>query len=85
MSDQPSAAVKFNRAQADYLIANFSLPAAAVASLRSEARSVELSAVERKKLVDQVANRLQRVGFDADYEPTEEGIMLESLIDALTA
>lgn len=75
--------MRFNKAQAEYLIANFGLPAAAVASLRSEGHSLTLSPVERKSLLDQVANRLQRVGFGVDYEPTEEGRMLESLVDAL--
>jgi hypothetical protein len=34
-------------------------------------------------LSDYFTDRLAQVGFDASYEPNDEGTMLESLIDVL--
>lgn len=34
-------------------------------------------------LDDYFGDRLARIGFDVNYEPNEEGVLLEGLIDAL--
>ena len=34
-------------------------------------------------LDDYFGSRLAKLGFDEDYEPNKEGVLLESLIDAL--
>ena len=38
---------------------------------------------DAKILSDYLGERLARSGFDMSYEPNEEGVLLEGLIDAL--
>jgi hypothetical protein len=45
--------------------------------------AIVLDRSDAKVLHDYFGNRLARVGFDKDYEPNKEGVLLESLIDAL--
>jgi chitinase len=85
MNESSVSAMKFSKAQAEYLLANVELAPEVVTALRSADRSVQLSASQRKALLDQVASRLQTKGFDRDYKPTEEGRLLESVIDILRA
>lgn len=42
-----------------------------------------LTEKEQTELLDAVGDRLVRIGFDPNWEPTAEGMFLESLIDAL--
>ena len=42
-----------------------------------------LDHAEAERMRDYFTDRLARVGFDEDYEPNDEGVMLEKLIDKL--
>ena len=44
---------------------------------------IALDRSDAAMLSDYFIDRLAQVGFDASYEPNDEGAMLESLIDAL--
>jgi hypothetical protein len=44
---------------------------------------IALDRSDAAMLSDYFTDRLAQVGFDASYEPNDEGAMLESLIDAL--
>ena len=45
--------------------------------------AIALDRTDAEMLSDFLAERLAKVAFDAGYEPNEEGVLLESLIDAL--
>jgi hypothetical protein len=49
--------------------------------IRVNFRTVLLNRTEAKMLRSYFSSRLARVGFDADYKPNKEGILLESLIE----
>lgn len=42
-----------------------------------------LSDSDYEIIEEEVSNHLQLVGFDSNYEPTEEGKMCESILDML--
>ncbi len=44
---------------------------------------INLDRTDAEVLSHHLVERLARVGFDLSYEPNEEGVLLESLIDAL--
>ena len=46
-------------------------------------RTVVLNAAQLEQLRDAVADRLQRAGFDQDWNVNQEGVELESIIDKL--
>jgi len=48
-------------------------------------RTFRLTTAQKDVLLSIIGERLQRRGFDAEYEPTPDGQMLESLIDALSS
>ena len=45
--------------------------------------SKELTDSDYETIEEEVSEYLQAYGFDGDYEPTEEGIMCESILDVL--
>ena len=45
--------------------------------------AIAMDRSEAEMLSDFLGDRLAKVGFDESYEPNEEGVLLESLIDAL--
>jgi hypothetical protein len=45
-------------------------------------RPVVLDRADAEMLREYFTERLATIGFDADYEPNKEGLMLERLIDA---
>jgi hypothetical protein len=45
--------------------------------------AVVLDRSDALALQDYFGERLAKLGFDEDYEPNDEGVLLESLIDAL--
>jgi hypothetical protein len=57
------------------------LPSLSESCTDCEALTVDHDEAER--LRDYFTDRLARVGFDEDYEPNEEGVMLERLTDIL--
>ena len=42
-----------------------------------------LSDSDYEIIEEEISNHLQLVGFDSNYEPTEEGKMCESILDML--
>lgn len=52
-------------------------------SIRFERDAIVLDRTGARKLADSLTERLAERGFDARYEPNEEGTVLESLIDAI--
>ncbi len=73
--------LKLNQAQIDYLLRHFDVPEAVTNTLHGIRSVKEFAQCDRAALLEQIANRLQQAGFDAEYDLTEEGRMLESLID----
>jgi hypothetical protein len=49
--------------------------------IRVNSRTVLLNRTEAQMLRSYLSSRLARVGFDADYKPNKEGVLLESLIE----
>ena len=45
--------------------------------------SKNLSDSDYELIEEKVSDHLQKKGFDAEYEPTEEGKMCESILDML--
>lgn len=45
--------------------------------------SKNLSDYDYELIEEKVSEHLQKKGFDAEYEPTEEGKMCESILDML--
>lgn len=68
----------------DYLLRNLDLGAGLRTRLEAFGQGgADLSIEDRDELRELVADRLMMVGFDADYNPTQEGLMLEKFIDLL--
>ena len=51
--------------------------------IRLEHDDIALDRTNAELLSDYFSDRLAMVGFDASYEPNDEGVLLESLIDSL--
>lgn len=49
--------------------------------IRESRGTLILDHAEAERMRDYFTDRLARVGFDEDYEPNEEGVMLERLTD----
>lgn len=49
--------------------------------IRVDCRTIILGRANAEILRDHFTERLARVGFDADYKPNKEGVILEKLID----
>ncbi len=83
--------MSLSKAQAEYLRGADWLPPElrALAVRITVRRSDDDSSLEDRETVEQLrtalTERLAEVGFDNDYEPTGEGMVLEQLIDALSA
>lgn len=78
-------AVSITVAELCYLLSALELNADIQRRLRQIQMSLEnvLTPDEIDFLRDQCGERLQAVGFDAEYEATEEGRLLETLVDKL--
>lgn len=53
------------------------------ANTHSERHSITLSRAEADTLRERLTTQLALIGFDENYEPTEEGRIIEDLIDKL--
>jgi hypothetical protein len=86
MADLERRDFRLTKGQADYLLRCTDLPGD-VRKVLTPARSADVSLLrnERDDIVEELGTRLQKFGFDADWTPTEEGAMIESIIDVLTA
>jgi hypothetical protein len=51
--------------------------------IRVSGRTVIVDRAHAEVLREHFTERLARVGFDADYKPNKEGVILEKLIDTL--
>lgn len=67
--------------QAEYLPVDLR-ELASISGLGSDGRRLEIDSVIADRYESAFALRLAQVGFDADYELTEEGAILEEMIDA---
>ena len=72
-------------AQADYLAKQVTMDAP-LREMISGGRSVDLDLAknERDDIVEQLGTRLQRAGFDSEWSATDEGLIIEGIIDVLT-
>jgi len=52
-------------------------------NIRLRHDDIALDRTNAEMLSDYFTDRLAKVGFDANYEPNDEGVLLESLVDAL--
>jgi hypothetical protein len=81
--------IKFTKKQKDYLINNCLLQKEDLTKLLSTGKEqfnsfiIELSEDKIDELRDICSDKLQEIGFDEDYELTNDGKMLEELIDLL--
>ena len=85
--DLPSGAsgMRFTAEQMHYLLERLELPVSLKVILReAPARGSTLTHDQARQLMAAVSTRLQFAGFDRSYKPTEEGLLLESIIDRLT-
>jgi hypothetical protein len=81
--------IRLTAQQAGYLtdlIASDSLFAELIRShpnIRLGDDGIALDRTDAERISDYFSDRLAKVGFDASYEPNDEGVLLESLIDKL--
>lgn len=79
--------IHLSRRQAEYLRQSSFLPASlaeivqAIESGADEAGELRVSRETAEKFRSAFTDQLAKVGFDSDYEPTDEGRILEELID----
>jgi hypothetical protein len=84
-SDRSGTRIKFTTEQLRYLQERLEFPADLKELVRgTHPGDLVLSPEQAKELMGAVSNRLQVAGFNAEYDPTLEGKMLESIIDRLT-
>jgi hypothetical protein len=76
--------VQLTRDQRDYLSKRFPGVAQQITPFSDSRGGLQLDEAQERNLLGLLADRLQEVGFDGEYKPTNEGRMLESIIDALT-
>jgi len=83
--------VKLKIKELNYLLSKNFVPTELERKLTSIAKGggendfLHLTDEEADSLRDACGEQLQRVGFDKDYEPTDEGTILEDLIDKFFA
>jgi hypothetical protein len=87
MRDDPrTVTVSLSDKQRRYLAERLKLPPRLLERLGTDsAASVTLTSTEARQLMAAVSERLQTAGFDAAYDPTVDGLILESIVDQLTA
>jgi hypothetical protein len=79
--------VDLRRSEVDYLSKSGLLPVALLECLKDVqwgsgvAGTLEVSVAVAEQFREAFTERLAKVGFDEAYEPTEEGRLLENLID----
>lgn len=84
MSRKETVEVELTERQAAILNASVNLPLNFGGKPFDSAHRIVLTHDEIRTLVDAVADRLQSIGFDEAYAVTDEGAVLESVIDMLT-
>lgn len=78
--------VKLSEAQARYIEQHASLSEELRAALgRPVQRTLKLTKGDKDQLLGVLGAILQREGFDEAYDATKDGLMLESIIDALSS
>lgn len=75
--------VKLSPEQVQYVTGQINLGAATKAAITQARTSgtARLTRSQRAEVLNALGARLQRTGFDKHYAPTDEGSILESLID----
>ena len=67
----------------EFILEHLDIPTSIYSKLKNEKSVYELSSDEIDLLHDLCGDRLQTHGFDFSYDLTEEGKILETLIDKL--
>lgn len=75
--------VQLRQDQYDYVVRYAGDELSRRIAVDQQPRVVRLSAEQRDALMSRMADRLQLAGFGQEYEPNEEGRLVESIIDAL--
>jgi hypothetical protein len=76
--------IQITAAERSLLLSNPETEAMTSALLsKTESLSLQGTADQYDALRDACSDLLQRIGFDGDYAPTRDGLILEGLIDKL--
>lgn len=78
--------VEFEKGEIEYLLSGDFVPArlrSRLAAALKGTREVQFTEDEADELRDLCGEQLQKEGFNNEYQPTEEGQILEQLIDKL--
>jgi hypothetical protein len=84
-----TATVRLTAEQAGYLSGLIAAESSFAEVVRSHPNirlghdGIAVDRTNAEMLSDYFTDRLAKVGFDASYEPNDEGVLLESLVDAL--
>ena len=84
-----AATIQLTTKQTDYLSrligtdSSFTSLVCSHPNMRLGKDSIALDRTDAEMLSDFFGERLAKVGFDANCEPNEEGVLLEGLIDAI--
>lgn len=76
--------VRLNKGQLAYLTRTLQLPQPGIEQ-SIDVSGVRLTLEGERSLLDFLGDGLQRRGFDRNYEPTTDGRVIESIIDAVTS
>jgi uncharacterized protein YfkK (UPF0435 family) len=79
--------IKLNKEDIKYLIENLEIPSEILQKLKllqeGKIKPEDVSIDDYDLLRDLCGERLQIYGFDENYNPTKEGLILEDLVDKL--
>jgi hypothetical protein len=78
--------VRLTPQQAHYIIENIKLDAKTrhLLAEAEESGYIRLTLLQRQELLNALGSRLQHAGFGVQYDLTEDGRMVEGIIDRLT-
>lgn len=77
---------QLNAKQAEFVARQVSLDAAARDCLApGRGATLVLTKDRRDEIVEQLGTLLQKRGFDTEWKASDEGLLIESIIDVLTA
>ena len=75
--------ISIRKSEAEFMLENLELPPELKIILRQQVMKIELSDDQADELRDCCTCKLDEIGFDENYEPSEKGKVLESLVDKL--